>query len=190
MTKKITDPSLVSIRDLTEEDVPTLLNYWYRSPPGYFENLGVDPKKMQTEAEMEASIRKRLPENRLLEKSKLGVVAILLENKLVGIHSLVPLVENDHAVFHAHIFKPELRGAGIGMISYPKACKLFIERFNLKRMLFKTPIKNSAAIRVKEKLGIRQIGEEVINFSVIRENTLSKVFELTYEEILKRWPWA
>jgi hypothetical protein len=38
---------------------------------------------------------------------------------------------------------------------------------------------------VKEKLGIRSIGEEVIGFSIIKEGTNAKVFELTRDEVKK-----
>jgi len=40
------------------------------------------------------------------------------------------------------------------MHTYPKACHIFFERFDLRRILFKTPVQNMGAIRVKEKLGI------------------------------------
>jgi hypothetical protein len=44
--------------------------------------------------------------------------------------------------------------------------------------LFKTPIQNITAIRVKEQLGIRCIGEEIVSFGMIQEGTRAKVFEL------------
>jgi hypothetical protein len=57
-----------------------------------------------------------------------------------------------------------------------------LQRFDLRRILFKTPVQNVGAIRVKEKLGIRCIGEEVVDFGIIRAGTLAKVFEFTREE--------
>ncbi len=57
-----------------------------------------------------------------------------------------------------------------------------MERFDLKRILFKTPVQNVGAIRVKEKLGIRFIGEEVVEFGAIRAGTLARVYELTREK--------
>jgi hypothetical protein len=57
-----------------------------------------------------------------------------------------------------------------------------MHRFDLQRVLFKTPVQNKGALRVKEKLGIRCLGEEVVEFGVIKAGTLAKVFELTREE--------
>jgi RimJ/RimL family protein N-acetyltransferase len=67
----------------------------------------------------------------------------------------------------------------LGMQTYPKACRIFFERFDLQRILFKTPIQNVGAIRVKEKLGIPCIGEEIIEFGIYKAGTRSQVFELT-----------
>jgi len=60
----------------------------------------------------------------------------------------------DFGIFHAHLWEKSRRGCGIGMHTYPKACHIFFERFDLRRILFKTPVQNMGAIRVKEKLGI------------------------------------
>ena len=100
----------------------------------------------------------------------------------MGFHNLNPLVEGDFGVFHAHIARPDFRRRGVAECSYPQACRIFLQRFDLKRILFKTPAQNVGAIRVKEKLGIRFIGEEVVDLGVIRSGTLAKVYELTREE--------
>lgn len=55
-------------------------------------------------------------------------------------------------------------------------------RFKLKRIVFKTPAQNAASIRIKEKLGIRYLGEETVGFGIVKEGTLAKVFEVTREE--------
>jgi RimJ/RimL family protein N-acetyltransferase len=120
--------------------------------------------------------------NSLLAGSKSRFLTITYKNKAIGGHTLSPLVEGDYGVFHAHIWKPEMRGKGIARITYPIACRIFMERFNLKRILFKTPIQNIAAIRVKEQLGIRCVGEESISFGIIQDGTRAKVFELTRPE--------
>mgnify|MGYP001584581062 CR=1 FL=1 len=186
MNNKI-DPNLIEMRDLSEQDIPLILNYWYHSPQGFFESMGVDLTKMLTESEMEKKLREKLSENKTLQGSKLNVVIILYNKEAIGNHTINPLVEGDHGIFHAHIWKMGMRGKGLGVYTYPKACKIFMQRFNLKKILFKTPIQNISAIRVKEKLGIRFVGEEIIDFGIVRAGTRAKVFELTKEEVDKKW---
>jgi RimJ/RimL family protein N-acetyltransferase len=177
------DPMSISIRDLAEEDIPHVLKYWFHSPLGFVESMGVDTAKLSTELEMEKRLKEKCKANHLLGQSKLNALAILYRGQAIGFHTLFPIAEGDFGIFHAHIWKPEMRKCGVGMSSYPLACRIFMERFNLKRILFKTPIQNIGAIRVKEKLGIRNIGEEIIEFGIIKAGTRAKVFELTCEEM-------
>lgn len=180
--------SLISVRDLTEADIPMVLGYWFHSPPGFIEGMGVDLAKMPTEPIMEKNLREKVAANRSLSASKLNALVIMHGQTPIGLHTINPLIEGDYGIFHAHIIDPKFRGRGIGLQSYPKACRIFLERFDLKKIVFKTPLRNVGAIRVKEKLGIRQIGEEVIGFSIIRDGTPAKVFEWTREEIERKWP--
>jgi len=176
------DPRSVSVRDLSEADIQFVLDYWFRSPTGFIESLGADPTKLPAEAQFGDSLRQRVRTNAGLGGSRLTSLAILHEEQFVGFHNLNPLVEGDFGVFHAHISRPEFRRRGVAECSYPQACRVFLQRFDLKRILFKTPARNVGAIRVKEKLGIRFIGEELVDFGIIRPGTLAKVYELTREE--------
>lgn len=173
---------LVSVRDISEKEISSVLNYWFHSPPGFIEGIGVDMAKMPQESDMKKNLTQKILENKKLPTSKLNALAIVCDGQAIGFHTISPLIENDHGIFHAHIWDPAYRGQGIGKQSYPQACQIFIERFHLKRILFKTPIFNIAAVRTKESLGIRCIGEEIIGFGIIKENTLAKVFELTRQE--------
>ncbi len=183
MLKRPIDPKLISIRDLSEKDIPLILDYWYRSPPGYIDSMGVDSSKLQPEPVFEKTLQEKCRQNPDPKTSKLNALVIDYENEPVGFHAINPVIEGNFGVFHAHLWKPELRGRGLAFHTYAMACRLFLKRFNLNRILFKTPIQNAAAIRVKEKLGIRCIGQETVtDFGIIKNGTLVQVFELTRKE--------
>ena len=173
------DKPEISVRDLSEEDVPHIINYWFYSPKGFIEAMGVDLAKLPTEDEMAMSLYEKIKTNKNSSNSKLNAVVICFQGEPIGFHTIFPLVESDYGIFHAHIWNPAFRGKGIALCSYPKACQVFFERFGLRKILFKTPIQNIGAIRVKEKLGIPCIGQEAINFGIIKNGTVAKVFELT-----------
>lgn len=185
---KSINPSLIDVRDLELGDLQYILNYWFNSPAGFVESIGVDLAKMPTEIEMKEHLTKRLEVNSKLETSKLNALVILYGDKPIGFHTLVPVTAGDSGVFHAHIWQADMRKKGVGFYSYPKACMLFIERFNLQKIIFKTPEQNIGAIKVKEKLGIRCIGEEIIGFDIIKDGTIGRVFELTRDEAMQKWP--
>lgn len=176
-------PQPISLRDLSEKDIPFICNYWFRSPPGFLESIAIDPAKLPTEPELEKYLIEKIQANLLLPTSKLDALAILYDNQPIGIHTIYPLTEGDFGVVHAQLCNPEMRGRGLGMYSYPMACRAFIQRFNLKRILFKTPQQNIGALRVKEKLGIRCIGEEIIGSDITKDGTLAKVFEVIRSEL-------
>jgi RimJ/RimL family protein N-acetyltransferase len=180
--------SQVALRDLRESDIPLILGYWYHSPPGYIASMGVDVSKMPSEDEMRKSLRNKVKTNRRLLHSKLNALVILVNREPIGFHTLTSIKEGDSGIFHAHIWKKELRGQGIGLQSYPEACRLFMERFDLQRIHFRTPAQNVGAIRVKEKLGIRCVGEETLDFDIIKKGTLGRIFELTRQECFSSWP--
>jgi RimJ/RimL family protein N-acetyltransferase len=169
---------LLTLRDLTPHDIPRIMDYWYRSPPGFIESMGVDWAKMPSEKEFEASLLKKCSDNEKLPQSKINALIIHYDGKPIGLHTINPLLEGDYGIFHAHFWNKELRGQGLGTQSYKAACEIFMKRFALKRILFKTPVQNRSAIRVKEKLNITCVGEEVINFGLYKEGTIAKVFEL------------
>jgi RimJ/RimL family protein N-acetyltransferase len=136
---------------------------------------------------MEKMFQEKITENRKPSSSKSNALVITYDGQPIGMHSINPLVEGDHGIFHAHIWDPKFRRRGLAMHSYPKACRVFVDRFNLKKIVFKTPVGNFGAIRVKEKLGIRELGEEVISFSIVKDGTLARVFELTRAEVEQKW---
>lgn len=175
-------PQLTDVRDLTEEDIPQVIKYWHHSPTGFIEAIGVDLNKLPPEDELNKNLVDKCKANQALKFSKLNALTITSDGKPVGAHTINPLHEGDYGIFHAHLWDPEMRKKGVAMVSYPKACHIFMDRFNLKRILFKTPVQNIGSLRVKEKLGIRQIGEEIIGFGIVRDGTLAKVFELTRQE--------
>lgn len=174
----------VSLRDLAEGDVPLLMDYWYRSPPGYVEAMGVDPTKLEPEETMRKRLIERARSMKDQPQSKSPALCVLYQGEPIGVHVVNPVTEGESAVFHAHFWKRDLRGKGIGTVSYALASRLFMERFNLKEIYFKTPAQNTASIRVKEKLGIPYLGEEVIELGLVRAGTRAKVFRLRREELV------
>jgi hypothetical protein len=177
------DSDFVSVRDLSVDDVPSIANFWFQSPHGFVERMGVDPSKLPSEEDMRRSLIEKCEANLLLPKSKLNALVVLYKDEPIGFHTLFPFTEGESGMFHAHIWNINRRGRGIAQHSYIRAARVFMERFALKKILYKTPIQNIGAIRVKEKLGIRCIGEELIGFGIIKEGTQAKVFELTREEL-------
>lgn len=174
----------IALRDLTHSDIPLLLRYWYDSDPAYFDAMGVDFRWMPSREEFEQTLLEKVRLNPSPEGPRINVVMIEYNGLPIGFHVINPLVVGDHGVFHAHIIAPEFRRRGVGQHSYGLALKLFVNRFQLKKILFRTPAHNLGPNRLKEKLGIRCIGEEVFsNYGILKDGTRARIWEITREEL-------
>ncbi len=128
--KLVVDLDLVEVRNFCEQDVEGLGTYWYQSPSGYIESLGIDPGKLLPEKDFQTWLIEECRANSQLEASKSHLLTITYNGSATGNHALSPLFEGDYGVFHAHIWNPEMRGKGIARVTYPRACLIFMDRLN------------------------------------------------------------
>lgn len=159
------------------------MDYWYRSPKHFLESMGIDPAKMKPEDEYVKVLTQTILESEKSDGSKLALLAVVLDGKVVGTHSVSELTEGASAVFHAHFWHPEARGIGLGTYTYPRAAKIFIDRFHLTQIIFKTPAQNVAANRIKQKLGLPVCGEEPVTYDFMLPNVMAKVYRLSHQQL-------
>lgn len=176
----------VSVRDLQKSDIPFILKYWFHSPVGFIQSIGIDPEMLPSEDEMKEFLEEKCLENQKAAISQINSLTILVDDQPIGFHTINPLTVDEEGIFHAHIWDESFRRKGVATKSYLLACSTFMERFNLERIIFKTPKQNIAAIKVKEKLGFRYAGEEVVSFGIIKDNTAVKVYEVEKSEVEQR----
>lgn len=172
-----------SLRNIKEKDVEAYLNYFYRSPKGYIESLGVDPDKILPEETMKTNFLKRCKDAQKDQKS-CPVLAIVKDDQAQGILLLNCLNEKD-AHFHAHIFYPDLRRKGIVTQLGPEACILFFKRFKLEKIIFRFPAKHMGNITILEKMGLKLIREELSkDYTIVKDGIPLKVYELSCKDFV------
>lgn len=71
-----------------------------------------------------------------------------------------------------------MRGQGIGVFSYLKACDYFIKNLSLQKIIFQTPKINIPALRIKEKIGIPWLGDVIFDASVLIKPLDSNLYEV------------
>lgn len=175
----------VSVDRLKSCDVQPILNYWYRSSPGYLESLGADPKKFPTEETMKASLEERVAN---IEKNihfKCPTIVVCFDEIRIGFHSVTHIHDpvKGTGIFHANFWNPLYRGRSIGMITYLSAAKIFMDQFSLEKLLYQSPKINKSCNRVKEKLGISKVGEGIVTHPLAADRVESWNYELTRKEL-------
>lgn len=179
------DLRLVTLRDLCVDDIDLYLDYWFRSPIEEIEAMGVNRDRMGSEDQFRQSLLKKCEDNSKKSISKMNFLIVEYDKTPIGYHPINQVINGDHGTFHAHFWSNEHVGKGIGTYSYLLACQIFFERFQLQKIVFKTPVANQAAIRIKEKLKIPCVGKEVLKDEIYLENIEAKVFELKKDEVSK-----
>ncbi len=140
----------ILVRKFTPEDITTVVDYFHGLSYEFLESLGIDKSKFFTRDQF-------IDHFNQIFRAKGNVfsfVIIELNGRCIGHHNVSDIRANEDGIFHSQIWYPELRGRGIGVISYIKACDYFMKHLELKKIVFKTPKINQAAKRLKEKLGL------------------------------------
>jgi RimJ/RimL family protein N-acetyltransferase len=151
------NPAEVTMRDINFEDLDPLATYWCESTEEFWAERGVDIAKFGSKLNFIQTQTQSLQENGDLVR----VAVIEYRGQAIGVHTLTELILGESAVFHAHIWHAEFRGLGIGVISYVKALDFFMRKLKLKKIIFKTPLINLGALRIKKKLGLEPLANVV-----------------------------
>jgi RimJ/RimL family protein N-acetyltransferase len=178
--------SNIGVRDLTRDDIPLVVDYWYAASEAFLDSMCIDPAKLPKRAELEVAMARNAS---LVERggaSRSTVLVVTCDQRPVGIHSANDVVPGATASFHAHIWHPELRGRGIAQVSYPAAWRVFFDRFDLQSMMFKTAASNQRSVGALQNLGLSFVGEEETSDGVLRDHTVVRVYVLTREQLMRR----
>lgn len=169
------DPRDVEVRFMQLADVPALGEYFFRSPPGFIESIGLNVKSFGDEAGF----------YRAFEEGLAGVAArgekpksytVWYRGERIGVHSSTHYVAGESICMHAHFFKPAHRGRGIGTVSGVKAAERLLLDHDLRRVLFKIPVQNQGPLGVIRKLGLKSEGREVLDWPQLVRPLESEVF--------------
>ncbi len=173
------DASSVRLRPFTPSDIDLMCDYWYRSPTDFLRSLQLNPEKMLSEAELRERWRRHMdPMVRDRDRNAFGLV-IEHQGMPVGCHTISDLQYGRDAIFHAHLWRPELRQKGLGSHTYPRACDYFMKRFALQKILFHTPTSNPGPNRLKRKLGLQPLDEIAMTAPFMAEGARAFVYEIT-----------
>ena len=175
-------PGDVRVRRFRPSDVGLFCDYFFRSPPAFLHGLGLLPFPPGEEKRRRARWAETF---RLARqgKERIRVLTVLYRGRPVGIHPLTDLVESRSGVMHAHFFRPQDRGRGIGRISYVKAMSRYLREFGLREIRFQSPTHNPAPLRIKEVLGLRPVGTCVYKSPLVRAGLRARVFQVRRAEL-------
>jgi hypothetical protein len=140
--------SEVNVREIQREDVPDLRAYFFDSPPEFLNSIGLRTPRPGDADAMIAWLEKRF-QQREAGGPPTPILTVIYRGERVGVHTTTHHVPGKSLIMHAHFFRKDLRGKGIGRISYVLALEKFLTEYGYQEVIFKTPIGNVAPMKIK-----------------------------------------
>lgn len=164
----------LSVRELQENDISSIADYWLESPDDFLRNMGVDLEKLPPREGFENMLQKQiaLP---YYEKNSLCLIWEA-DGKAVGHCNTNPTVFGDEAYMHLHMWQSTQREKGLGTELLRKSVPYFFDKLELKTLYSQPYALNDAPNRVLEKLG----------FELVKEYT-TVPGSINFEQPVKLW---
>jgi RimJ/RimL family protein N-acetyltransferase len=143
----------LAVRPFRESDYPAMVDYFLDSEPSFLVGMGVDTRKMPRREEW---LRDLLRDHQESDgRRDRFYLAWTCDGELVGHSSINEIAVGKEAHFHLHLWKAQLRRAGLGVEFVGLSAAYYMARFELQRLVCEPYSHNPAPIRAVAKAGFR-----------------------------------
>jgi len=164
----------LSVREIQEDDIPLITNYWMSADNIFLEGMGVDVSKMPTKEFWQEMLEKQLSQS-YNEKQSYATIW-LADDGPIGHCNINKIVFGEEAYMHLHLWHTDIRQKGIGAELVKLSLPYFFENCALKMLYCEPYALNLAPNKTLEKLG----------FTFEKEYTTTPGF-LNFEQPVIRW---
>jgi len=145
----------LSIREVSEHDVPIIDEYWNTRSAEDLERMKLDLTKRPSGSQEIEDIRKNsaTPDE---QKAWLRLIWEV-DGQPVGMTTLRNIKFGDQADLHAHMFSTSNRNQGLGTQFFVRSVIKFSQRFQLKLIICEPASTNPAPNKVLQSLGLKVV---------------------------------
>jgi RimJ/RimL family protein N-acetyltransferase len=167
-------PEALSVRELREEDIPSIARYWVESEPAFLKAMGVDLHKIPTRAAIGESLRDQLtlPVNERNSYCLIWMAA----GVPIGHCNTNPTTFGHEAFMHLHLWEGAARKRGAGTALLTMNLPRFFTGLELSVLYSEPYALNPAPNRTLERVG----------FEFVKEHRTTPG-SLNFEQPVKRW---
>jgi RimJ/RimL family protein N-acetyltransferase len=149
----MSESGVFEVRELDPADIDVRIDYFHGASDDHLGRLGVDRALLPDRAAWRASYA--ADHARPLRERETYVVRWDLGGILVGFSSMTHIEYGDQGFLHLHVLDPERRGIGLGRSFVRESADLYIDRFELRRVLSEPNAFNVAPNRALQAAGFR-----------------------------------
>jgi [ribosomal protein S5]-alanine N-acetyltransferase len=135
----------------SSHDCERVVDYFLNADSSFLRGMGVDPNLLP---DRESWLRRLIADLERDDQHKQACFVAWLHNgEAIGHSSINKIEYGKEAYIHLHMWRPDLRKAGLGTELFTRSVRMFIERFRLKRLVCEPWAENPAPNRVLLKAG-------------------------------------
>jgi len=164
----------LSVREIRQEDIELIINYWLNADKTFLENMGVDVSKMPTKEVWENMLSQQLHQSYHEKKSYCIIWEV--DEKPVGHCNINKIIFGREAFMHLHLWKKDIRKSGLGTELVKMTLPYFFNNVNLKILYCEPYSLNPAPNNTLKKVG----------FEFVKENRTTPGF-LNFEQKVNLW---
>lgn len=164
----------LSVRIMTLNDVPHIVNYWQNASKEHLLKMGAMIEKMPSREKMTSFLeaQEQLPIN----KKESFCTIWLLDSKPVGHCNVNIITFGKQATMHLHVWEPLERKKGYGVQFVKKSLEYFFKYLNLQKVICEPYALNDAPNITLEKVGF-----------TFEKEYITTPGSLNFEQPVKQW---
>jgi RimJ/RimL family protein N-acetyltransferase len=168
------DTPALTVRELLESDIDSIVGYWLDADNSHLEAMGVDLGKLPTKEDFTQMLLSQL--NLPLEQKRSYCVIWEMDGKPVGHCNTNPSYFGSEAFMHLHIWNVAGRKKGLGAAFLKRSLPYFFENLHLQKLYSEPYALNPAPNKTLEKIGFEFVKEYV-----------TVPGSINFEQTVKRW---
>lgn len=174
------DQNHLSVREIQQEDIEAIKDYWLHAEPAFLTGMGVDLNKMLTAEQWEEILTEQIKQPYSEKKSYCTMW--LVDDKAIGHSNVNKIIFGQEAFMHLHIWRDEHRQKGIGTDLVKLSLALFFKNLNLEKISCEPYALNPAPNKTLKKLGFEFVKTYTTIPGFLNFEQPVNLWELSYEK--------
>ncbi len=175
--------NLLSLRELTEADIPLIIDYWLSADAAFLAGMGADIAKLPARQDWKKMLAKQLCQP--YEEKESYCIIWLADDEPVGHSNVNKIKFGEEAYMHLHIWKADKRKKGIGTALVKMTLPYFFDSLQLKKIYCEPYALNPAPNNTLEKAGFTFVKKYITTPGSLNFEQPVNLWELSYNNYSK-----
>ena len=170
----------LSVREMDQQDIDSILHYWFNSPPGHLTGMGVDLSKIPPPGPFKEYLREQLATP--IEEKISYCIIWEADGVPIGHSNTNPTTFGEQAFMHLHIWNSPVRKQGLGVAFVKMTLPFYFNKLKLKKLFCQPYALNPAPNKTMEKVGFHLVKEYETIPGPMNFKQVVKLWEMTAEK--------